>query len=456
MFRYFKNQIGAASALSLMALLILSSTAAAYLVTSSNGLSRLTGFSYSENIQAKAAAEAGIRYVWMNAIENTDDNTRIWSTDKLTKSPIPVDNADANSPTFQVAFTQISTNLPSDVTSADSYYKVTSVGRAGNSKSVLEAYLLIPAPTSNSLATLVRNGRVSRNIDWSLSKDKDGNDVATAPNNSNYYQILFNDYDSVASRITYNYQINLKSITEGHSSDTGYGIYYLANGDPDNMSGYVLQYDPGLEPDQILVKKVVADENNSTQPWLNEIIDKGDPVTVYGNVYTKQGSTGNQSWQKTTAAADSWAIPKGKNWTNTIKNNQTDPSSFFKLEEETSDTNYQKDIMTVPISNVMDKLNEIGANDTTKNNKMLGQKHILTIDIQEVTVNHEKNFIHRIYIDGLEILRFIDRSTTNNFAKKPGSGRTGLRVWQASAEFSSLSSTSTSPIIIRSWDIPKT
>lgn len=447
------NQRGSASLMALMTMIILSALTSIYLATSSNGLSRITGFNYGEAEQAKAAAEAGIRYAWMNAVENTDQNYK-WDMDKLIKTEIHVDSADDHSPTFAVTVNQITTNLPSGLQSGrDSYYRITSVGRAGNSRVVTEAYLVRSNPVS--LTQLVTEGDVSNGAQWTVDEKKG---EATAPGNKDYYQILFNmDYDSARDGITYHYKINLKNITDQGAS--GYGIYYLAQGNPNNMSGYVLQYDTGLSPDQIIVKKVVADKKDTTRPELNEVQVNDDPNAPNTKVYSGYNYS-NESWQATTTAASWSSSYKAGSWKDpkTLIANQTasNPAinSFIPLEAESSDTYLKQDIMSVPMDIVKNQLNKIKANNTSSN-KMMEQEHILTINLQPVTAKDGKQyFLHRIYIDGLEILRFVDRSTENNFAKQPGRGRTGLRVWSATAVFSNLGDLA-SATKIRSWEIVK-
>ncbi len=441
--RIFSSQTGSASLMAITAMVLLAVMATTFLSFSSNGLSRLAGFGYGESIKAKAAAEAGIRYTWMNAVQNTSTSNYIWDTSMLTTSPISLDSSDSNSPTFTVSISRITSNLPNGITANDFYYKITSIGRFGNSRSVMEAYLLISPGVS--LTQFVQGGQPSDNIAWTINGT-----TATAPlgaNNLDYYQILFNkDADFAEKGITYHYKINLISTMKGHDNDTGYGIYYLANGSPNNMSAYVLQYDPGLTPDQILVKKVVADAVSQQNPWLNEQIIGGNTNDNYSN----------QSWQSSNASA-SWSNSAKWSDTETLILNQTNTkpatNSFIKLKADTTDTSYQKDIMSVSMDTVMTELNSLKANNTS-HNQMLKQDHILTIDVQPVTINGEKDYIHRIYIDGLEILRFVDRSKTNNFAKNPGFGQTGLRVWESTAQFSNLGSMG-GVISLRSWEIQK-
>lgn len=423
------NQRGSATVLALVSLLIISSLSTVYFNKNISGLSKTYYFNYGQQISAQSVAEAGIQYVWANALENTPDNTRIWDLSKLkTNTEIHIDNTNNNSPTFSITINAITSNLPQGITSSDSYYKIESTGTVGTTSKTVTAYLLVPSPIPPSLTSFINNGAYS-DKPWTINGSGDSA-YATAPDGKNYYQLLFNQQvysnddnhlDSNGNKgFTLNYKVNLKSTNSSNPNDCGYGIYYLANGNPNNMSGYVLQYDPGLTPDQILVKKVVADNKSTTTPWYNEIISNNYERLYYNNYYN------NQSWQKSTTAA-TW----------------TKQSDSYVL--NTNPSNGQ-DTMSIPMSNVLNQLNKV----TNKTNKMLNQSHILTIDVRP---DSSGNVIHTISIDGLPILRFIDRDTNPN--RIFDSGVTGLRVWNATAEFQNYGSVGIQPIIIRSWEVER-
>ena len=182
-----------------------------------------------------------------------------------------------------------------------------------------------------------------------------------------------------------------------------------------------MQYDPGLTPDQILVKKVVADYKSTTTPWYNEIISNNYEKLYSNNYYN------NQSWQKSTKAA-TWSKNSDISY-----NLNTNPLSG-------------QDTMSIPMSTALNQLNKV----TNKNNTMLNQSHILTIDVRP---DASGKVIHTLSLDGLPILRFIDRDTKPD--RVFSSGLTGLRVWNANAEFQNYGSAGIQPIIIRSWEIER-
>lgn len=464
---WIKQQSGSATAMALMTMVILASVAAAYLTTTSGGLSRAMGFSYSENLQSKAAAEAGIRYAWMHAIDNAkiithsdSSKTQSWDSDGLPTGTVPLDNNDPNSSAFTVTATLMTTNLPTNLPSDRyNYYRITSTGIAGNSRATMNAYLVVPInPEDPPLTEMIRNAKYSNNIPWIVDDNKSPNnfkdDKAYAPGSTAFYQAMFGQTVSPSPGFTLNYQIQLTATDPKNPLATGYGIYYLATSQNANgMSAYVLQYDPGLRPYQILVKKVVATANGTS---YTEIQDKKDPVTVYTN-YDYTGGTGNQSWQKTTTAASWYVSPK----------KDDPPSKILEIDDPRStlyDPTYTKDIMTIPLELVRTKLNSLNSWRGGPNYKditaMEFAKHTLTIDVHPLPFTlpngtKGQSIVHKIYIDDLEILRFVDRDSTNNYALLK-QGYTGLRIWNASATFENGASSGTGALIsLDSWDIQK-
>jgi len=427
--RFLKEQRGSATLIALLAMIVLASITGAYLTTSSAGLSTTKSYSYGEGINAQAAAEAGIKYAWANALYTTPDATRVWNYQNYFSVPIHMDSSDNTSPTFTITVQPVA-QLPADVSNS-SYYQITSVGTAGTTTRSIQAYILVPGTQPPTLLQLIAEGHTaSGQPPWGIINGT----YAEAVNDENTYQeILFGQQVSATNGFTLQFQVNLVNTNPDQTTDCGYGIYYLASGNPNNMSAYVLQYDPGLSPQQILVKKVIASTNSTTVPWANEIHDSADPVTVYPSNENYSGGTGNQSWQATNTAT-SWNTLQ--QWTSA---NETNIANMTLLSSDSTTDNHE-DTMTVPMDMVMNQLNNtsIQANGITTN-QMNGQNHILTIDVH--------NGVHRIFIDELEILHFVDRSSAPFTA-----GYTGLRVWESQAQFSNLpGSGELGPIIIRSW-----
>lgn len=104
-----------------------------------------------------------------------------------------------------------------------------------------------------------------------------------------------------------------------------------------------------------------------------------------------------------------------------------------------------RDTMSIPMSTALNQLNKV----TNKNN-MLNQSHILTIDVRP---DASGKVIHTISLDGLPILRFIDRDTKPD--RVFSSGLTGLRVWNAKQISKTMALLDIQPIIIRSWEIKR-
>jgi len=417
--QFFKKQSGSATILALFVMLILGTSAGTYMVSAGTGLGN--GHNYGDAISAQYAAESGVIYALTHAKQNTSKDKGKWDRKTLSSDFVALDSNSSASPKFKITITAIDkTARPTDLASFNGdYFKVTSIGKAGNTTRSIDAYITIPAtdpPSPIRTFDLMTDAEFSGSK-WTMGKDSSGTDFAAAPAD-NYYQVLFKDTiyanDAAHTRkignedvrgFTLNYNVNLVSTNTGHPSDCGYGIYYLANGDPNNMSAYVLQYDPGLTPDQIVVKKVIASKNSTTTPWYNE-------------VFGPNTNSFQQSMNQT--KANKLSSPTWNNQTKTLTG--VDPIN-----------NPTQDLMAVSMTDVLNKLNALKINGTT-NNKMLGQNHTLTIDARPFIDPNDKTekVVHTISMDGLEILKFIDRGKNGPVFTE---GSTGLRVWQAKARF---------------------
>jgi len=424
--QHIKKQSGSATMLALLGMLILGASAGTYMVSSGAGLGN--GNNYGETVAAQYAAEAGITYAMTHAKQNTPTSTGTWDRSTISGSPIALDSSNAQSPTFTITITS---QTPKPTNYNGDYFKITSTGKVGSTKRSVVAYITIPSPVNPTPASTFD---LMNDADYSGTKWTQGTDFVTAPSGI-YCQVLFKDAiyandanhkDALGNKgFTLNYNVNLVSTNAGHDNDSGYGIYYLATGNADNMSAYVLQYDPGLSPDQILVKKVIASRNSTTNPWENEVFG--------GTNNSFQGSMNDSGTKKNPSISPSW--------TNTTLNNVNLSS---------------QDLMTIPMADVLNKLNQLNIN-STNNNKMKGQNHRLTIDARP---DANGKVVHTISMDGLQILKFIDRGG-NGVPFTQGS--TGLRVWQAQAQFynntnpggGDVTSGQVGSIQIRSWGSEK-
>lgn len=422
-----KAQTGSVTILALLAMLILGVSTGLYVMSAGAGIGSREN--YGDGIAAQYAAESGVIYVLAHAKNNTDKDTGIWTT--LPKTTMPLDDT-ANSPSFTVTVKLLEKELkePDDTIFKGKYYKITSIGKAGNITRSVEAYMTIPAtdpPSPITTFDLMKDADYSGSK-WTMNNSNPKKPFASAPADE-YYQVLFKDTIDANKGFNLNYNVNLVSTNPGHPNDAGYGIYYLANGNADNMTAYVLQYDPGLSPDQILVKKVIASKNSTTKPWYNEVFG--------GGTQSFQGSTSNAPKWNRTPVVDSNGMK-----TYTIDRNRIDPTN-----------GPSEDLMTIPMSTVLNQLNSLRINNTT-NNKMTGQTHRLTINARP----DNGEIVHTISIDGLEILTFIDRG---NNGKPLTTGSTGLRVWQANAQFYNntngfADANQVGSIKIRSWNVERT
>ena len=388
-----RERKGSAMVLSLVTSVVLLAAGGAYYVSTTSGLSSASGYAYAN--AAQAAAEAGIRYATAHAKDNTPDATRVWNQATIPTTATALSNA----ATFKV--TVQSDTLPTGLTG--SYFLITSTGVSGSSTRVVRAYLNIPPPgvnTSHPATTfdLFQTAAYDGNP-WTFGQNAQGTDIVKAPQADAYNKVLFGDQVDASTGFTLQYNVKMNSIVSGHPNDNGYGIYYMVQGapgsrNPDSPSGYVVQYDPGLTPDQILVKKV---RSGSEKQYGNQTIGSGR------NAY----SFDNESFQATNdprLATTSWDSNK-------------------KLKSTVVDVTGNQDLMIANMTNIWAGIN--GGHDA-----MLGTNHQITIDVKTTG----SLIIHSVSIDGWEILKFADRGSSVGGSAYT-SGGTGFRVWEADVDF---------------------
>lgn len=390
------NEKGSAMIMAMLAMTMLLSAAGAYYVTATAGLSNSSGYSYAN--AAQYAAEAGVRYVLAQQQENTSGG--VWNQGTLATSPITlgIDSAGSTAK-FTVAVQQVAVGK----------YRITSTGTAGKEKRVVRNNLSLQVSTFALLQSGIYSGSP-----WTINTTTG---IATAPTDKQYYQVLFGDNVDAKTGFTLTYNVNIKSYTDPNAN--GYGIYYMVQGDPstknpNNLSAYVLQYDPGLTPDQILVKKLKASATTPTYPSDNEL-QYGDQTVK--DAKGKNTTLDNQSFQKT-------ATPYNMSWSNTPIN-----GVYYLTNDLSKNTSSNPtDQMVASFTEVLDELKK----RTGTTPKMLNQNHTLTIDVKR---DANGNDVHSIIMDNkIEVLNFIDREGTVGGAKY-SSGGTGLRVWNANVDF---------------------
>ena len=250
----------------------------------------------------------------------------------------------------------------------------------------------VTQPGPGVLDLITPDASFSHNKPWKVV----GNPPVGNPPDSGSNQVLFND--QLASSFKIDYYATLQKTFAANA--TGYGIYYGATGNANNMTSYVFQYDPGAwnnaDPNNPLwkngsffVKKVVSAINPSTQnPWQNE-------TRIFYRAF-EDNSASNGTVQVSIAALT------------TIMNN------YYKNELPAQGK-------TPPYSNF----------------SCLGQKHNITIEVKKVSGKDR----HFVCCDGKEILNFVDNDP--NYQAIPFEGkRTGLRVWNATTDFYNSPSTS--------------
>jgi len=430
MFRYVASQRGSATAIAVVAMMLLAVGGTSYSLATKSNL--VNTQSYGQGAAAQKVAEAGVSFALAHA--------------KATKGEIPTDtymnllNGKGNQHISDVAGEEnmgtfnITCERNASVTETNDY-KITSIGTVGTVTRTVVAFISMTDGFVNhplSLFELIAGGSASNNKKWKIGTGTDA--VATAPDKG-YNQILFGDHyyandekhlDRKGNKgFTLNYNIKLKDIVPGHEdTDNGYGIYYLANGTGDKMSGYVVQYDPGLQPDQILVKKVVA--ASEKLPY------RGDSTNYRIKDYDGINRTYSE-WN---------SFQLGNQETSKIRG-----WDGKKLDLPASADGFStSDKMVIPLDNVMKKLQAVNGG----NPDMKGE-HTITIDVRPDSAGR---VVHTISIDGVEVLKFIDHNRHNQPIFTDGC--TGLRVWMADVEFKNTTNGDDVPVdgvpaTIRAW-----
>jgi hypothetical protein len=415
-----KNQCGTISVAALILMLALLAVVTAYAKQSMEGFSAAAGgYRYPDEIAAQQAAVAGIYYVLAHAKQNSPD--RDWDTTTLARNQwISVGNG-----TFSIDVEQL-IQLPAGISGG--YYRVTATGICNQSRRVVQAYLNVP-PEQNNRNPL-DNARFSGQA-WTVDTTTG---IARSPSSTAYDQALFDDqlYANDAEHpdqngkkgFTLQYRVRLNSNNPGAA---GYGIIYLANGDPKNYSGYVLQYDPGLNY-KIVVKKVVAGQASIIQPELNEIHFYNGRQYCYVN----NSPNDNAEWMKNTN--QSWQASASPSWSLNSR-----------------DLSNSADVMTINMDTILARLQTLGTvPKTTTRRTWLTQEHTFDIDVRP---DSSGRVVHSIRVDGLGIIKFIDNDTTYPVFTQGGSG---LRVWNGDVDFLNLPGSlgQLEPIRIISWTYP--
>jgi type II secretory pathway pseudopilin PulG len=275
--------------------------------------------------------------------------------------------------------------------------------------------------------------------------------TANPPPGNNFYQVLFKGCQ-LESQFSLAYNASCEKYVTG--SPSGYGIYYGATGDADNMTSYVFQYDPGAEymgdEGSFFVKKVKksadnpkhASDNewvetttttliNSQINWFNlaPITTYSDPVTQYfgtkvtvtqtKKVITKKIITTYQikseGQYRNKLGLDSYVPLQG-----TVTNEYGKPEKFI------NGTPGDEDTYRVSLRDLKAYMEE----QTGISNFKIDANHKITITVCK---DDKGELRHQIYCDDVKILDFVDKTVTCPITFK--GSHSGLRVWNAKVGF---------------------
>ncbi len=313
-----------------------------------------------DRVRAEYIAEAGAR-VGLNLVFHDKVYSGSWANQKV---------QDDSSDNYDLTLAPDSAFNPNNLV-------ITATGHTGGTSRTIVVNVGFKPATKPGLLDLLSSSTASYSHDnantanpsaakrW-LVTGSEGNRVGNPPD-SGFNQVLFNDIlDQNGFSIDY-----YATLTQMTNSATGYGIYYFATGMADNMTAYVLQYDPGAvlnnDGGAFFVKKVIQSPTVPANPSDNETRD-------YRYAFQDNSSANGTARVSFNDIAKSY-----------IKN--------FQLNA-----------------------------------------------LHKITIKYE-NGRHKIYIDDVLILDFVDNDRSHPIPKT--NAGTGLRVWNARVNFYNAPSTST-------------
>jgi len=428
-----KGSMAIITAFMVMLLVLFAGSAYSYLVMREHTVSK----SFGDGLQAQYAAEAGIRYAFAclkQQVTNKVDPTTI----SLPANEVFLDSSNKPLGSFLLSYTK-------EHPEAEIYFfTVTSIGKAKEAEKKIVATIKITIPKPNdedrppTTKELILSGKYSKNKPW-IPPGKDG-EPAKAPDTT-FNQVLFNDSlkfpdklkDTVQETepdflsdkyrvITLTYDINLKQAPQ--KGPAGYGIYYCATGEPDNMSAYVIQYDPGVKqnPDGTMY-----DPNGS---FLVKKLNQRLPALKPGDYGYSEYGYETRNYQ----------LPfKGNPQNNPLDNYELYYMSSEKLKKLPNPNDWYEDRPQETLKVTMGYLEKLLEKVNGKNFAMKEQTHRITISMVQNRKN-ETDIQHIIKVDGVPVLYFKDYDTKIPPPPKEGSTTkyvcgSGLRVWNADVDF---------------------
>lgn len=320
-----------------------------------------------------------------------------------------------------------------------------------------------------------KDGTAKNPTAWIIDTE---NNAANPPDDGyGYSQVLFTGCE-LDEKFSLAYNCACKAISS--TTESGYGIYYGSTGDADNMTSYVLQYDPGarhqfddgsFDDGSFFVKKCRTNSTIQSRASANEWIETTTTQYLYttssfigtkGTTYTppKTTSSGSGLDYKITVIKYKYVTDeKEKNewgWIRyqtyiykiTTTGQYRDkvytkypPCYPFQVEDTASKTACLNTDNTFPTETSTENIYRVSLNalkshmeDAIRHDKDNPNPNY-TFDIygtHKITITVDTPW-HKIYCDGHLILKFVDTTVTCPITFK---GKySGLRVWNAKVGF---------------------
>jgi hypothetical protein len=248
--------------------------------------------------------------------------------------------------------------------------------------------------------------------------------ATVSPPGTGNYQVLFKG-QQFEENFKLAYNCACKNFPND-SSGKGYGIYYGATGDPDNLTSYVFQYDPGASEGgnggAFFVKKVKTAPNI---PGFIGDLEWDDNKVVQKYVAAHWEGWG---WKKTWVPEQPEILGGYYNTHYEQGDNFTTPCHKPFQPNEGSCAPGQDGTIKISLNELKSYM-ESQPGITTPFN--LNASHKITIEVKD-DPNGQKR--HLIFCDGVLILSFVDKTTRCpiDFTQPT---YTGLRVWNADVGF---------------------
>jgi hypothetical protein len=247
--------------------------------------------------------------------------------------------------------------------------------------------------------------------------------ATVSPPGTGNYQVLFKGQE-FGENFKLAYNCACKNFPND-SSGKGYGIYYGATGNPDNLTAYVFQYDPGASEGNnggaFFVKKVKTAPN--TPGFIGDLEwDDNKVVQEYAAAHWE-----GWGWNKTWVPEQPEIL--GGYYNTHYKDGDNFTTPCYQPFQPNEGSGVPGQDGTIKIS--LNSLKSYMESQLGISNFNINASHKISIEVKDDPDGRKR---HLISCDGITILSFVDKTTRCpiDFSQPT---YTGLRVWNADVSF---------------------